>query len=126
MQLARPPHFLIHVLPFSRLIIGRNLSSFLFNGDPTSKDSAGIENGKRRIFPSDNERAEKEGRNEFLRREMAQLQVTLIEGRDLKRKDRLSESDPFVRIYLEQRSTVLQSQAKQNSDNPQWNEIFVL
>ena len=32
---------------------------------------------------------------------MAQLQVTVVEGRNMKKKDLFSESDPFVQIYLD-------------------------
>ncbi|CAF0970901.1 unnamed protein product [Rotaria sordida] len=56
---------------------------------------------------------------------MAQLQVTVIEGRNLKKKDLFSESDPFVRIYLDDKKQKQKTKAKQNTKNPQWNETFV-
>ena len=34
---------------------------------------------------------------------MGQLQVTVIEGRNLKKKDFFSESDPYVQIYLDEK-----------------------
>ena len=57
---------------------------------------------------------------------MAQLQVTVIEGRNLKKKDPISENDPFVEIYLNDKYFKQKTQTKQNCKNPQWNEILVL
>lgn len=57
---------------------------------------------------------------------MAQLQVTLIEATNLKKKDRLSENDPFVEIYLDDKNYKQKSKTKQNSKNPKWDQAFVL
>ncbi len=57
---------------------------------------------------------------------MAQLQVTVIEARNLKKKDTLTENDPFVEIYLDDKHFKQKTNTKQNSKNPQWNEAFVL
>jgi len=56
---------------------------------------------------------------------MAQLQVTIIEGRNLKKKDLFSENDPFVQIYLDENQKQ-KTKVKHNSKNPTWNQIFVL
>lgn len=57
---------------------------------------------------------------------MAQLQVTLVEARNLKQKDAMSENDPYVQIYLDDKKLKQTSKAKQNSNNPVWNQVFVL
>lgn len=57
---------------------------------------------------------------------MAQLQVTVVEGRNLKKKDLFSESDPFVKIYLDDKYQAQQTKVKSNNKNPYWNETFVL
>jgi Ca2+-dependent lipid-binding protein len=57
---------------------------------------------------------------------MAQLQVTVIEGRSLKKKDLFSESDPFVQMYLDDKKHKQITKAKSNTKNPQWNQTFVL
>jgi Ca2+-dependent lipid-binding protein len=57
---------------------------------------------------------------------MAQLQVTVIEGRNLKKKDFFSENDPFVQLYLDDKSQKQKTKVKHNSKNPKWNQIFVL
>jgi Ca2+-dependent lipid-binding protein len=57
---------------------------------------------------------------------MAQLQVTVIEGRNLKKKDFLSENDPFVQLYLDNENQKQKTKVKHNSKNPKWNQIFVL
>lgn len=57
---------------------------------------------------------------------MAQLQVTVIAGRNIKKKDLFSESDPFVQIYLEDKHQKQKTKVKNNTKNPQWNETFVL
>ena len=57
---------------------------------------------------------------------MAQLQVTLVEGKGLKQKDRLSESDAYARIYLDAKAEKQKSVTKSNSNNPHWNETFTL
>ncbi|CAF3093897.1 unnamed protein product [Rotaria socialis] len=56
---------------------------------------------------------------------MAQLQVTVVEGRNLKKKDFFSESDPFVRIYLDDKHQTQKTKVKSNTKNPYWSEIFV-
>jgi Ca2+-dependent lipid-binding protein len=57
---------------------------------------------------------------------MAQLQVTIIEGTNLKKKDFFSESDPFVQIYLDDKQQKQKSKVKNNTKDPQWNQTFVL
>jgi Ca2+-dependent lipid-binding protein len=57
---------------------------------------------------------------------MAQLQVTIIEGTNLKKKDFFSESDPFVQIYLDDKQQKQKTKVRNNTKNPQWNQTFVL
>jgi Ca2+-dependent lipid-binding protein len=57
---------------------------------------------------------------------MAQLQITVVEGRNLKQKDTFSENDAYVKIYLDDKNQKQKSKTKQNSNNPTWNESFVL
>ena len=57
---------------------------------------------------------------------MAELQVTVIEGRNLKKKDLFSPNDTFVEIYLDDKSQKQKTTVKRNSKNPTWNEILVL
>jgi Ca2+-dependent lipid-binding protein len=57
---------------------------------------------------------------------MAQLQVTVIEGKNLKKKDLFSENDPYVQIYLDDKHQKQKTKVKNNSKNPHWNESFVL
>jgi Ca2+-dependent lipid-binding protein len=57
---------------------------------------------------------------------MAQLQVTVIEAKNLKRKDTFSENDPFVELYLDDKHFKQKTKTKQNSKTPQWNQAFVL
>ncbi|CAF1482468.1 unnamed protein product [Adineta ricciae] len=52
------------------------------------------------------------------------LEVIIVEGRRLKDKDTVGQSDPYVEIYIEkgykQRTTTLS-----NTNDPVWNERFV-
>ena len=57
---------------------------------------------------------------------MAQVEIMLVEGRHLKRKDLFSESDPFAEMYLDKASEKQKSKVKKNTSSPQWNEKFVL
>jgi Ca2+-dependent lipid-binding protein len=57
---------------------------------------------------------------------MAQLQVTIVEGRNLKQKDTFSETDAYVKIYLDEKTSKEKTKTKENSNNPTWNELFVL
>lgn len=57
---------------------------------------------------------------------MAQLQVTIIEGRNLKQKDKFSEDDAFIEIYLDEKKLKQKTKVIHNSNNPIWNETFVL
>lgn len=57
---------------------------------------------------------------------MAQLQITVLEGRNLKKKDTISENDPFVEIYLNEKYLKQKTQTKRNCKNPHWNEVLVL
>ncbi|CAF1396618.1 unnamed protein product [Rotaria sp. Silwood1] len=56
---------------------------------------------------------------------MAQLQVNVIEGKNLKQKDRFSGNDAFIEIYLDNIHQKQKTKVKQNSNNPIWNESFV-
>ncbi|CAF4220046.1 unnamed protein product [Rotaria sp. Silwood2] len=56
---------------------------------------------------------------------MAQLQVTVIEAKNLKKKDTLSENDPFAVLYLDDAHYKQKTKTKQNSKNPKWNQSFV-
>ncbi|UJR10959.1 hypothetical protein I4U23_015144 [Adineta vaga] len=51
------------------------------------------------------------------------LEVIIVEGRRLKDKDAIGQSDPFIEIYTDkkykQRTTTIQ-----NSNDPVWNERF--
>jgi Ca2+-dependent lipid-binding protein len=57
---------------------------------------------------------------------MAQLQVTVIEAKNLKKKDTLSENDPFVEIFLDDKNFKQKTKTKQNSKAPVWNQSLVL
>jgi Ca2+-dependent lipid-binding protein len=57
---------------------------------------------------------------------MAQLQVTVVEARNLTKKDKLSENDPFVQIYLDEKHQEHKTRTEQNSKAPQWNQKFIL
>jgi Ca2+-dependent lipid-binding protein len=57
---------------------------------------------------------------------MAQLQVTIIEGRNLKKQDWFSDNDAFVQIYLDDKKQKEKSKVISNSKTPQWNQTFVL
>ncbi|CAF1132306.1 unnamed protein product [Rotaria magnacalcarata] len=61
----------------------------------------------------------------ILDRVMAQLQVTVVEAKNLKKKDTLSENDPFVEIYLDDSNYKQKTKAKKNAKNPKWNQSFV-
>ncbi|CAF2551416.1 unnamed protein product [Rotaria sp. Silwood2] len=56
---------------------------------------------------------------------MAQLQVHVIEARNLKQKDKFSEDDAFIEIYLDDINQKRRTKVKQNSNNPTWDESFV-
>ncbi len=57
---------------------------------------------------------------------MAQLQVTVVQGRNLKKKDLFSDNDAFVEMYLDDKNQKQKTKVKQNSKTPQWNQTFVL
>jgi Ca2+-dependent lipid-binding protein len=57
---------------------------------------------------------------------MAQLQVTLVEGKNLKKKDLFSDNDAFVEMYLDDKNQKQKSRVERNSKNPQWKQFFVL
>jgi Ca2+-dependent lipid-binding protein len=57
---------------------------------------------------------------------MAQLQVTIIEGRNLKKKDLFSDNDPYVKIYLDDKKQKQKTRVKNDTKTPVWNESFVL
>ena len=57
---------------------------------------------------------------------MAQLEVTVVEARNLLKKDTLSDNDPFVKIYLDNKDLGQKTKTKSNAKNPQWNQTLVL
>jgi Ca2+-dependent lipid-binding protein len=57
---------------------------------------------------------------------MAQLQITVVEARNLEQKDTFSENDVYVQIYLDDKKQQQKTKTKQNSNNPMWNESLVL
>jgi Ca2+-dependent lipid-binding protein len=56
---------------------------------------------------------------------MAQLQIIVVEGRNLKKKDLFSDNDAFVQIYLDKKSEKNKTKVKHNSTVPRWNQTFV-
>jgi len=58
---------------------------------------------------------------------MAQIQIHVIEAKNLKKKDLFSENDAYVQVYLaesdfpKQKTTV-----KSNTKDPVWNQILIL
>ncbi len=62
----------------------------------------------------------------FLEIKMAQLQITVVEARNLEQKDTFSENDVYVQIYLDDKKQQQKTKTKQNSNNPMWNESLVL
>jgi Ca2+-dependent lipid-binding protein len=57
---------------------------------------------------------------------MAQLQVTVVEGRNLKKKDLFSDNDAFVQIYLDDEKHKQKTKVESNTKTPTWNQSFVL
>jgi Ca2+-dependent lipid-binding protein len=57
---------------------------------------------------------------------MAQLQVTVIEARNLKKKDLFSNNDPFVEVYLDDEKQKQKTKVINNCKRPVWNESFFL
>jgi Ca2+-dependent lipid-binding protein len=57
---------------------------------------------------------------------MAQIQVTVVEARDLKKMDLFSQSDSFVEVYLDDKIQKQKTKVIHNSKNPTWNEVVVL
>jgi len=57
---------------------------------------------------------------------MAQLVIKVVEGRNLKKKDLFSESDPYVQMYLEDKKQKQKTTVKSDTKNPVWNETFIL
>jgi Ca2+-dependent lipid-binding protein len=53
------------------------------------------------------------------------LKVTIIEGRDLKDKDFLRKDDAYIEIYLDKDNRQKTTTIK-DTDNPTWNETFIL
>lgn len=64
--------------------------------------------------------------SEYFRFKVAQLEVTVIEGRNLKKKDLFSESDPYVLVYLDDKKQKQKTTVIDNCKNPKWNQTFVL
>ncbi len=52
--------------------------------------------------------------------------MTVVQGRNMKKKDLFSNNDAFVQIYLDDKSQKQKTRVEQNSKTPQWNQIFVL
>jgi len=57
---------------------------------------------------------------------MAQLQVTVMEGRNLEKKDLFSDNDAFVQVYLDDEKQKQTTKVEYNSKAPKWNQMFVL
>lgn len=57
---------------------------------------------------------------------MAQIEVTVLEARNLKKKDTLTENDPYVQIYLDDKKQIQRTSTKQNCRTPRWNQTLVL
>ena len=57
---------------------------------------------------------------------MAQIQVTVVEGRNLKKKDLFSDNDSFVELYLDDKGQKQKTRVQYNSKIPQWKQSFVL
>lgn len=57
---------------------------------------------------------------------MGQLEVFVIEGRNLTQKDEFSENDAFIKIYLDDKNQTQKTKVIHNSNNPIWNQSFVL
>jgi Ca2+-dependent lipid-binding protein len=57
---------------------------------------------------------------------MAQIQVIVIEGRNLKKKDLFTENDAYVQIYLDDKKQKQKTTVKNNCKTPVWNQSFVL
>jgi Ca2+-dependent lipid-binding protein len=55
---------------------------------------------------------------------MAQVEVTVIEATNLKQNDKLKKNDCYIRIHLNDQKR--KTTTIKNSNDPQWNEIFVL
>jgi Ca2+-dependent lipid-binding protein len=53
------------------------------------------------------------------------LKVTIIEGRNLKDKDFLRKDDAYIEIYLDKDNRQKTTTIK-DTDNPTWNETFIL
>ncbi|CAF1036556.1 unnamed protein product [Rotaria sordida] len=51
------------------------------------------------------------------------LEVTIAEGRRLKDKDTVGQSDPFVELYT-QKNCKQRTRAIPNTHDPAWNEVF--
>jgi len=53
------------------------------------------------------------------------LEVTIVEGRNLKDQDIIGKNDAYVEVYLDknykQRTTIIN-----DTDNPTWNQRFTL
>ena len=53
------------------------------------------------------------------------LQVTVLEGRDLKDKDTLGQNDAYIELYLDKDYKQRTSTIK-DTNSPRWNETFNL
>ncbi len=57
---------------------------------------------------------------------MAQLTVTVVEGRNLKKQDLFSDNDAYVKLYLDDKKHKHKTTIKDDTKTPVWNESFVL
>jgi Ca2+-dependent lipid-binding protein len=56
---------------------------------------------------------------------VGELDIKLIEGKNLKKTDLVGKTDPFVVMYVRQTKDKMKSSTiKKNSLNPVWNENF--
>jgi Ca2+-dependent lipid-binding protein len=53
------------------------------------------------------------------------IEVTIVEGRDLKDEDIVGQNDAYVEVYLDKKYKQRTTTVK-NSNNPTWNEKFTL
>jgi len=56
---------------------------------------------------------------------VGELEVKLIEGKNIKNTDLIGKTDPFVVLYVRQtKDKVKRSKSKKNTLKPVWNETF--
>lgn len=57
---------------------------------------------------------------------MAQIQVQVIEGKNLKKQDLFSENDAYVQLYVDSKKRKQRTTVKYDQKVPVWNETFFL